>query len=289
MSAAPRWRAEGPLAWLRDWECAHGTVQGRDHALARRNSQDAIDVHVSEHALVAVLSDGCGAARYSETGARLVATLLARALARALARRAAAQCPWQPTCDVDGAIDEVLDVLARAAFMGEEPSAPWLVEHLLATLLAVVVTPTRAIVFRIGDGVVGVNGGIAAVEAPGNAPPYLAYRLVTPRALLPSVGGLVPVVEWEGASDALESVVLATDGASALPATTDDPHGTLRDWLADDALFARPHALGRRLALLARDEQVIDWDARVVHRKAGVLRDDTTVLLLRRRAAGGSA
>lgn len=285
MSTAPQRSAEGALAWLGEWECASGTVQGRDHALARRNSQDAVEVQVSEHAIVAVLSDGCGAARHSETGARLIATLLARALAR----RAAAREPWQPTWDVDGALDEVLDVLGRVAFMGATPSAPWLAEHLLATVLAMVVTPARGIVFRIGDGVVGVNGSIAAVEAPGNAPPYLAYRLVTPRALLPAVRGLAPVVEWEGPSDALESVVLATDGAARLPAASDDPHATLHAWLADDALFTRPHALGRRLALLARDEQVIDWDARVVRKKAGVLHDDTTVVLLRRRAGAWDA
>ena len=280
MSNAPQWRAEDAPAWLADWECASGTVQGRHHALARRNSQDAMDLRVSEHAFVAVLSDGCGSARHSETGARLLATLLARALLR----RAAAREPWEHDRDIDGALEEVLDVLRQLAFMGETPSAPWLAEHLLATVLAVVVTPARAIVFRIGDGIVGVNGRIATVEAPGNAPSYLAYRLITPRALLPAVPALSPVVEWEGPSDALESVVLATDGAARLPAAGDDPHATLRDWLADDALFARPHALGRRLTLLARDEQAIDWEARVTRRKAGVLDDDTTVLLLRRRA-----
>lgn len=264
-------------ALLAGWQLAAGTVQGRDHWLARRNSQDALECVTTPDVLVAVVADGCGSARHSETGARLLASLLARTLAHR-AQRGDDPFALAP------AVDEVLDVLERLA--GEPRSTPWVAEHLLATVLAVVVTRERALVFRVGDGIVGVDGRITTHEAPGNAPPYLAYRLVASRTLDPTHQSLEPVVEWDGPASSLRSVVLATDGAAALPADEGDPHATLREWLADDALFQRPHALGRRLARLARDEQVVDWEAQVVRRRAGVLRDDTTVVLLR-RAPGG--
>ena len=268
------------LARLGQWQLAAGTVQGRDHWLARRNSQDAFDCVATSDVLVAVVADGCGASRYSETGARLLASLLARTLAR---RAAGGEDPFA----LAPAIDEVLDLLRRLAFIGDPPSTGWLTEHLLATVLAVVVTPERALVFRIGDGIVGIDERLTTHESPGNAPAYLAYRLVRPptratRVLANVDAAPSPVIEWDGPASALRSVVLATDGATALPASPDDPHATLRAWLADDALFERPHALGRRLAQLARDEQVVDWDAQVIRRHAGVLEDDTTVLLLRR-------
>lgn len=280
MTVAPRSRADEAPPWLDRWECASGTVAGRDHVVARRNSQDAIELVISEHAIVAVLADGCGSARHSETGARLLATLLARALAR---RAAVPELP-HPKAAIHCALDDVLAVLARVASAHESNAAAWVAEHLLATVLAVVVTREHATVFRVGDGIVGVNGRMTTVAAPDNAPPYLAYRLLASDLSQLTLPGACPVVEWEGPSDALESVVLATDGAVALPGMGEDPHAALRAWLADDALFVRPHALGRRLALLARDEQVVDWDRQVVRRRAGVLADDTTVLLLRRRA-----
>ena len=281
MTVAPQLPREKAAAWLAWWECTSGTAQGRDHALARRNSQDAMELHLSEHAIVGVLADGCGSARHSETGARLVATLLARALAR----WAAEPEPRHARRAIHAAVEEVLAVLGHMASAHGSGAAAWVAEHLLATVLAVVVTPERAIVFRVGDGIVGINGRMTTVDAPDNAPPYLAYRLLALHGRQVRLPTVHPVVEWEGPSDALESVVLATDGAASLPATDDDPHATLRGWLVDDALFARPHALGRRLALLARDEQVVDWERQVVRRKAGVLVDDTTVLLLRRRTS----
>jgi hypothetical protein len=273
-SALARPAAASPAA-LGPWQVAAGTVQGRDHWLARRNSQDALEVLVTPRAIVAIVADGCGSSPHSETGARLLASLLARTIAR---RAATGDDPFM----LASAIDEVLDALAHATFIGEPPSASWVVDHLLATVLGVIVTGERALVFRVGDGIVGVDGGLVTHVAPGNAPSYLAYRLVGSRAPAPAPAALVPVVEWDGPASALSSVVLATDGATALTGVEGGAHATLGAWLADDALFRRPHALGRRLAQLARDEQVVDWDAQVIRRRPGALEDDTTVLLLRR-------
>jgi hypothetical protein len=270
--------ADDAMAWFARWECAAGTVQGRDHYIARRNNQDAIECVATPEACVAVLADGCGSAPHSETGARLLASLLARVLARRVAAAAPTDADWP----LDAALEEVLAALSVVATLGEGEPPAWLARHLLATVLAVLVTPARAVVFRIGDGIVGVNGTFVTHEAPGNAPGYAAYRLVPPSSLAPAHRGAALVVEWEGPSEELRDVTLATDGAAQLLALPGDPYATLREWHVDDALFDRPMALGRRLVQLARDSQAIDWEAQVVRRCAGVLRDDTTVFLLRR-------
>ena len=172
---------------------------------------------------------------------------------------------------------------ARLAAVSDTRGAVWASQHLLATLIGVVVTPREAVVFRIGDGIVGINGRFTTIVAENDAPAYLGYRVLQAKCIEPAT--LEPVIEWHGPADDLESVVIATDGASALPGTGDDPHATLRDWLGEDALYAHPEALRRRLVRVARDEQLIDWDAKGVHRRPGLLKDDTSVIFLRRRAS----
>ena len=285
MTHAAASRAAPVREWRASWELAWGTVQGRDHWLARRNAQDAVCTLSAREAIVVVVADGCGASPYSETGARLLASLLAPAIVR----RVRALGPAQPARAVDGGLAETLDSLAalagKASVDGRPPST-WIGDHLLATALVLVVTPRAAAVARVGDGVVGVNGNLTTHTSPGNAPAYAAYRLLPPDVCALDRTSLALAIEWEGPSRALQSVVLATDGAAELPAADADPHAALRAWLADDLLFARPLALGRRLAVLARAEHQADWERQVVHRRAGVLRDDTTVALLRRRAEG---
>ena len=262
------------------WEWASGSVQGREHWLARRNNQDAVCVAAGADSLVAVVADGCGSAPHSEVGARLVAALLARALAARAGDLTGASAAMPA---VAAAMDEVLAALERLAGGRDAAALPWVRDHLLATTLGVVVTAERGVVFRLGDGVVGVNGDLATHAAPDNAPPYLAYRLVPTGCCRLDSSAIAPVIEWEGAAESLVSVVLATDGAGELRAGEHDAHATLRAWLADDRLFRHPAALGRRLTLLARDEQTIDWDAQLLRRLPGVLRDDTSIVLIRRR------
>ena len=280
MTSAARVDDEAACGWHAAWEWAAGSVQGREHWLARRNRQDATCVLATPRAIVVVVSDGCGSAAHSEIGARLLATTVARTLAREFARRREVAAALR----IQHALDEALAILARLAAIGDGLAAAFVADHLLATMLAAIITPSRATVVRVGDGIVGVNGAIASHRAPGNAPPYLAYRLLPDDAHRFTRESLAPVVEWDGDARELDSLVLATDGADELPGAREGGHETLRAWLADDASFQKPHALERRLACLARDEQRIDWEAQVVHRRPGVLRDDTSVALLRRRA-----
>ena len=263
------------------WEWASGSVQGREHWLARRNNQDAVCVVAGADSLVAVVADGCGSAPHSEVGARLGAALLARALA---ARAGCLTDGSAAAAAVGAALDEVLTSLERLSGGRDAAALPWVRDHLLATTLGVVITAERGIVFRLGDGVVGVNGDLATHAAPDNAPPYLAYRLVPSECCRLDPSAITPVVEWEGAAESLDSVIIATDGAGELRDGGHDAHATLRAWLADDRLFRHPAALGRRLTLLARDEQTIDWEAQHLRKRPGLLRDDTTLFLLRRRA-----
>src|SRR5688500_16603395 len=146
------------------WGVAAASVIGRDHRRLDRRCQDAFAIRRG-HATVVVLADGCGSGAHSELGARLGANLFATALAA----RATGDIGWRAACD------EVLDRLAALVpVLGDDAIA----RHLLFTLVAAVVTPDRAEVLVIGDGIVAIDGDLHVLDSPDDAPAYLAYELL---------------------------------------------------------------------------------------------------------------
>jgi hypothetical protein len=268
-----------PFAW------AAGSVVGSDHRRAGRNCQDAVRILADADALVAVVADGCGSAPHSEVGAHLLAQLLAvhlLAAAPAVSIGGAAAAA-RALADAVSALDGLADALAGARPDGRRRAVH---DHLLATAVAAVVTRERTVVLCAGDGVWGINGELRVVSAAGNAPPYPAYRL------LGGAFGAADVVVWDGPTAAVDTLLLATDGAAELLGReaacvpgTEEPVLPPDRWHEAAAFFRNPHALGRYLVRLARDDQAIDWEAGAARRTPGLLRDDTTVVLLRRTAA----
>ena len=250
------------------FELAAGTVTGRDHVFARRNNQDAFCTWSGDQGVIAVVADGCGSGRASEVGARLGARLVIEALRRRLARRA--EAPIEVL--LESVRLDVLESLRRlAADMGGQ-LAQSLSDYLLFTVVGAVLTDSEAFVFVLGDGVVVVNDDAEVIACDGNSPPYLAYGLTHddggPRF---QVRRALPVRD-------VDSILIGTDGVADLMAV--EP---LRRFWEDDQVFRNPAGITRRLALLNRDVQRIDWAGRRVERRHGLLPDDTTLVVLRRK------
>lgn len=225
-----------------------GSVTGLEHVRLGRNNQDAAAVFSAGGVTSLVVADGCSSSPRSEVGARLGAMFLARALVERKAMDAAA---------VNAACDAMLGWLAGVAdALG--PRTEVVGELLLFGFLAAVSDGERVVVCGAGDGLFHAGGRLHVLEPDeGNAPDYLAYRLV-PCADLARPAAPDVRVHYVGA---LERVVLATDGA--LP---------IRDGL--EALGAKafegasPHGLTRALTVLAQRERT--------------LFDDTTLAVLER-------
>lgn len=240
MSAAPE-RASGRLA------IAGGSLVGHRHRQAGRNNQDAFSWRASGQRAALVVCDGCGSEPHSELGARFGAAALASLLERRLAAGEGARKALR------GAEEELLSRLAGLAdALGPEPRAA-VTEHLLFTIVGAVVDEHETLVFACGDGAAWLNGApIPLGPFPGNAPPYLGYRLLGsyPAADL----SVVASVE----TDALESLMLGSDGLLELL----DTHGPAT-WLAERHFHNRD-GLRRSLARLARASRVPSDDATVV-------------------------
>jgi hypothetical protein len=175
-----------------------------------------------------------------------------------------------------------LRALARA--MGGD-LAHTVSEHFLFTIVGAVVTPARAMVFALGDGIVAINGAVHEIGPfPGNCPPYLGYRLLDPGA------SAALSFHTVATTATIDSLLLATDGAGDILAHPDralpgrsEPAGPLAQFWTDDAYFRNPDAVRRRLWLMSREHVSPDWSARHLRRDSGMLGDDTTLIAIRRR------
>lgn len=259
------------------FEVASASVVGREHARSGRNNQDALCLHASGEALAAVVADGCGSGAHSEVGAQLGARCVAQSVLSVLGRGLPLEAPeFLPTVRT-----EVLGFLASlTGRLGEA----LLGEHLLFTIVGAVVTPAQTLVFSAGDGVWALNGEVQVLGPfANNAPPYLAYGLLSPEAVPLERQGLVPTEE-------VGSLLLGTDGAAdlrglceALVPEREEAVGPFSQYWTEDRYFQNPDALRRRLALLGRESVRADFTARRLVRTPGLLSDDTTLVVLRRR------
>jgi hypothetical protein len=275
----------------RAFAIAGGRVTGRAHLRLGHGCQDSLTWYAAAGALVAVVTDGCGSSQHSEVGARLGARLLAAALVRRLERAApSAHGPGEPDGEPDAelvtrACDDMLAHLRVVAQAMGGDLARTVSEHFLFTVVGAVITPARALVFAIGDGIVAINGAVHVIGPfPGNCPPYPGYGLLAPGA---------PVTLSFLATEptaAIQSILLATDGAGEILAQPDralpgrsESVGPLAQFWTDDAFFRNPDAIRRRLWLMSREHVSADWQQRRLSRDAGVLGDDTTIISIRRR------
>ena len=234
-----------------------GSIEGREHARLHRNNQDGVALNVAPHRLVAVVTDGCSAGRYSEIGARLGATWLAGWLPRYL--DAPCSNPDAPTSDLAfdlaAALDEHLLQLAATISPAPIRLKSVIADYLLFTFLVAIIEPERTRVLGLGDGVVLTDTERTIIDpGPDNAPSYAAYRL------LHGPAGREPVVYLDSPTDQVGALMIGTDGASELPRETCDE-------LLTGPVPGNPMVLQRKLTVLREQDNA--------------LFDDTTVALFR--------
>jgi hypothetical protein len=222
-------------------------VTGARHARAGRNGQDAAATWRGDDRAAIVVCDGCGSGASSEVGARLGAGLWIRAVA---ARLAAGALVWE---DVRAEVVEQL-----AAIVARMPGDA-VRECFLFTIVSAAIVGDEVSVWALGDGVYSIDGR-ARVLGPfaDNQPPYLGYDLIGERH------------EAHVEIRRGRSVVVATDGAEDLDVDAIAMAG-----------FAHPDGLRRRLAVLARATEHVDWDERRIVRAAAPLQDDCAIAAVR--------
>jgi hypothetical protein len=255
-------------------------VTGARHLRASRNGQDAVAVwsslpalHAAAGAMVAVVCDGCSSGASSEVGARLGASLFARALGDRLQRGASIseQATWE------AARDDVTRTLAELLRRLPGDPAEAVHDRFLFTVIGAAMTDDDAAVWAIGDGAYAIDDRTCVLGPfADNQPPYLAYDLL----------GARHAAHFEAARDCA-SIVIATDGV--LDLAGEDLHAQVVTTFAARELVEHPDRLRRRLAILARPSERIDWQARRVVRTPAPLQDDCAIAVLRKTPVADTA
>lgn len=248
---------------LSDWRVASAVVRGREHERLGRPCQDAAAWLRGPGFVVATVSDGCGSGARSEVGAALGARLFTATVARSLGRGEGEPAAWRAGVR---ALTRHLGVLAAA--LGPDLRET-VASHFLFTVISAVITAEAIAVFAIGDGVIAVGDEVVRLGPfPGDQPPYPGYALL----------GLPVEPTLERRFAAADRVLIASDGLTDYGALTPATIAAL----AAPARSRNPDALRRHLALAARTDTRIDWDAQRVERTSGRLGDDTAVVVATR-------
>ncbi|MFN0251941.1 MAG: protein phosphatase 2C domain-containing protein [Kofleriaceae bacterium] len=278
------------------------------------------------HIGAVVVCDGCGSGASSEVGARLGAQLVLAAIVRRLGAVLLDPASPEPLDvasidreSLDGAfwglvrsdVVRALDVIVRSMTDARSPSVPaWVAreqivhDHFLFTTIAAVMIDDVIAVWAIGDGAYAIDAGVRELGPfENNQPPYLGYDLladaahldarrvdpqrIDPQRIDPQIG---PQRDSE-APDACHARarIEVTRGSSVIVATDGVAEIGLDRFAGVDRFVAHPDALRRHLALLARTDERIDWDARRVMREPALLQDDGAVAMLVRDARHGGA
>lgn len=262
------------------FELAGGSVVGRDHRVVPKNNQDAWYITTQDECFVGVVCDGCGSGNFTETGARIGASIIAKSMLR----RAVFYHPswyYVPGLLGEVAIDLLSTVHTLASAMAEDPDYyhDVILDYFLFTISGVVCDGERIAFFGLGDGVFMINGEVVSnPQYPGNAPPYLAYNLLGENRKLGWETERLPVERVESflvGCDGTRDLMRACAEDRTLPGM-DLPVGDVSQFWETDAFFSNRAALSRRLKLIGRD-----WPAR--DPEHGLLADDTTIIVGRRR------
>lgn len=242
-----------------------GIVTGRDHFLAGENRQDALRVkHHDEDGkefIVAVVSDGCGEGKYSEVGAHFTAETTLRKMDVVIDDIVASNFGTLETAAKSayqylfGGFRQILSVFSR---WESPPSEMEIIrDHLLATVMGVVVTQTEGMIFYQGDGIYVIDDDVTVIDQ-DNYPLYPAYHLVDRQYLVGSASSIpkqFTVVAFDPKQ--VNRVAIATDG-----------------WKEDIALLpevwgiTHPAGLQRKMNVWSRQKHfsddasivVVEWD-----------------------------
>ena len=170
-----------------------------------------------------------------------------------------------------GARGDVVGVAGDARAAGAAAFAEVVREHLLFTVVAAAVRGDEAAVWALGDGVYSF-GYYARQLGPfaDNAPPYLGYDLLGDAR--PAHFEVV-CLRRGTRGGGVDAIVVGTDGAAEIIGGIERFAGRRYVEHAD--------ALRRELAILAKPQERIDWDARRVVRTPAMLQDDCAIGVLR--------
>lgn len=270
---------------ISDFLISSGSVIGSKHRLFGKNNQDGLFVARNEKAICAIVCDGCSSSPESEVGAKLAARFIALKAIHIMTTG------WfQKGSEILPSFREIILMYLRRLTDHFYQNDKVVDDMFLFTIVGAIINESFATIFSIGDGVYSLNGKTTIIDE-NNSPNYLGYRII-PGAYAVEESGIRFMVREEVETSSLESMIIATDGASDIEARAEEPLvisgsagivGGLNQFESEERYLKNPTLVQRRLNQLSLSRTEIDWDNQRIMRSEGILGDDTSVILIRRR------
>lgn len=261
------------------FEIAGGSIAGRNQIKAGRNNQDAYDIFSDADCTLAVVCDGCGSSPHSEVGAKLGAKLWLTTLRQHLHKNSGIN--WEI---IEQEILKQLESIAKTIAVSQT-FVEIIHNYFLFTTVGVAITPAQTTIFSLGDGVIAVNENLTIIpDFPNNAPPYLAYKLLNPKAEFNIC------LHFEMPTSDIQSILIGTDGVKdflesahkLLPGKTEKV-GDIAQFWEQERYFNNPDLIRRRLLMTNREIIQPNWSTQSVKKELGLLSDDTTIVAIRKK------
>lgn len=262
------------------FEVASGSVAGHDHVLVGKNNQDAGAVVESEGYLVAVVCDGCGSGSQSETGAQLGSRIVANTISQLLQGDTIKL--FDDFWDIahQKIVGHLYQILAKSSGSDFKSSVE---NSFLFTIVGTLIGPYTYCTFSIGDGYISVNG-VTRQLGPfeNNAPPYIGYSLFQngggwgKERLKFRTSESLPI-------DDLQSIIIGSDGVLDLAKALSAAGESIDQFTDNDRYFKNHDTVRRKLSLMNKGGQKIDWENKIVIKEPTKLPDDTTLIAIRRK------
>jgi hypothetical protein len=266
-------------------QVVRGNIIGREHRLDGKNCQDADAIIQTQDRFVSVVADGCGGTAQSEYGAIFGANVIAKTIYDLSLK----VHPDRETDVFKGRNfwsrveqDALAQMRTNVLLLGGEFQGT-VMRYFLFTSLGILITPNTSTFFSIGDGNFYINGErIQLGPYPDNAPPYLAYRLLTEGAnFLPDFQFKIDRVMK---TSELNTFLIGSDGVnyiadnenSTLPGRSDMVGPMQQFW--QDQILGNPVGVELRLRLMGEDRLRIDWENQKLMKFPGILGDDVTIV-----------
>lgn len=272
-----------------EFQIAGGSVIGTDHVLEGKPNQDAFVWSAHNDCIIAVVCDGCGGAKHSEVGSKVGARIIVKLIEEQL-RYNLATLDSPHTSFLEKVRQDVLAQLRILTNAMGNSFSQTVADYFLFTIIGFLITPFRALIFSIGDGVFIVNGEITTIGPfPDNEPPYISYGLTGSKVTDKNPEFLKFWFYKFLQTEDLNSVLIGCDGVKdlieaeeAMIPGRNEVVGPISQFWKDDGYFKNPFKISRKLNILNKPSQEILWDQRKIRREKGLLHDDTTFVVARR-------
>jgi len=276
-----------------------GSTPGFHHFVNGQNNQDAYTIIKTPNIIIGIVCDGCGGTPYAEVGARIGSNIIPQTILEKYLMKEKylmEECREGPIWTANQNQNFWLEVRSSVLFKMEDIITRYFLgdisnvvfDYFLFTFVGFAITQETTCIFSLGDGIYSLNGEMTRIGPfQQNAPPYIGHQFLK-KGLGYNRGIFIEKVID---TNFVKNIMVGTDGCldlikaqdKNLPGKSEKLVGPISQFWEEPKFINNSESVNRRLTMIGRVTQTIDWDAKLANKSKALLDDDTTLVIVRRK------